>query len=1089
MRRAVVAGLVVGLSLGGLLPDPLPRLVAAADTDVVINELHYNPEDDNPASEYIELFNRGGAAVNLSGWFFNGITFTFPPGSSIAPGGFVVLYSGQYTGALSNGGERIRLRNAGSTIIDEVTYDDAGLWPALADGDGHSLQRRDPFGPSGDPGNWVSAPPTPGAPNSGMGGLMPVFSDVSHTVLPAAGAPIAVSAKLAHATGANLAFRVGFGPEAVIAMTVAAGTATASIPGQAAGALVRYRLVATSPGGVVGTWPRQGDGSVYTGTTVATPTTSKLPRFEWFMDDATYLKAYFDLTLTGDDGYPMVFAYGGKIFDNAKIRVKGQVSRTFPKKKWKVILPPGYALDAPELFPEPVDEFALHSAWSDKSFLRETLASEFMVRAGVPASQAFPVRLERNGAFYGLYTYHEQPDGTWRERHGLDDSIVYEAGPDFIFGSLTASDANLSQTNLRKKYDKETFEYLDDSELRDLIRQLNSLTGNARRAWIYENVDVAEVVNTIAASVVIQHQDIGHKNYRLVYDEQGRWGTIPSDFDLSYGRRWSNVYGALESTVYVGGAFEHPGGPLFGAFWFDPELSEMVRRRIRTLTETQLEPIAVSLRVQELRDLVAEEAALDRQVWGTYGPSQSPSVAAGQIIGNYVAPQYLRILTTLANAGRVARPSQPAVPAVSFEAVRYPTPDNPIQFVILRNNSGNSVDLSGFTIDAIDLVIPGGTVVLPGRTVVFVDPDFGVAKGVFPGRLFGGVYDGSLDGLDEGLRLRNPAGDLVALHNHLPPGSMTEISGLANRSAVVSIAIAQPFGPGFVQVLPCDATPGATSNLNSDGTGATVASLAIVQFDGSGKACIYTQPPTHLVVDLQGYLAVGAFDDVTDERILDTRSGERPAAGSQTQISGLANRSAVVSIAATQSAGTGFVQVLACGATPGTTSNVNARPGATVASLAIVQFDADGKACLYNQPSTHLVVDLQGYLAVDAFDDVPDDRILDTRSGDRPAAGSMTEINGTPNTSAVVSLAATQSAAAGFVQVLPCAGSPGATSNVNSRPGVTAASLAIVQFDGDGKACVFNQRATHLVVDLQGYFEPGAFDDVPDERLLDTRNR
>ena len=51
------------------------------------------------------------------------------------------------------------------------------------------------------------------------------------------------------------------------------------------------------------------------------------------------------------------------------------------------------------------------------------------------------------------------------------------------------------------------------------------------------------------------------------------------------------------------------------------------------------------------------------------------------------------------------------------------------------------------------------------------------------------------------------------------------------------------------------------------------------------------------------------------------------------------------------------------------------------------------------------------------------------------------------------------------------------------------AGLAFVHFDGTGSACLFNQQQTHLVADVQGYLTPGAFDDLPDERLLDTRTR
>ena len=1097
MQRALVALVAASSCLTSVPLLPIASVHAAAPAVVVLNELHYHPGDDNPAAEFVELHNTTGGQVDVGGWCISGTGFCFGPGAAIAANGFTVVTGSMYSGALSNGGERIRLRDASGTTVDELTYADAGEWPALADGDGHSLQRRDPLLAGTDPANWLSAPPTIGVKNGVAGtGLIPAWKAVTHTVLPAPGQPLEVTATLLNATTATLIYRVGFGVEVLVPMNVSGTTATASIPGQAAGALVRYRLASLSPtNGTTGTWPRQGDGATYTGTTVATSVTSRLPRFEWFISDATYAQAANDLTLTGDDGYPCVFAYNGTIFDGSKARVKGKVSLLFPNKKSKIVLPAGHTLMIPDVLPEPVDEFALHSSYADKSFLRETLAAEMMIDAGMPASQAFPVRLERNGAFYGLYTYLEQQDGTWRDRYGLDDSVIYEVGGGRVFGLLAAGDANLSQTSLRTKYEKETFEYQNDDALRALIRTTNSLSGTSLRNWISANVNVPSVVNALAASVVIQHQDWGHKNYRLYLDEHGRWGTIPSDYDLVLGRRWSNTLGALDSTVYVGGSFEQPGGPLFAPFWFDPLLSQLVRRRIRELTEQLLDPTTVAARVAQLNEQVRAEAALDRQIWGTYGNDESPDSAGNRIMSSYVAPQFNRILGTFAGTGRVAGTPQPAVPAVRISSVQRQPVFSVPEHVVIANDSNDTVDISGFSIDGIDLVVPGGTVLLAGQSVVFASAEAGSLVGAFSCCLMGGTYSGDIDDKGEVLTLRTPDGATIGATvdtgNLTPANTQTEIAGLPNRSALVSIVATATAGPGYLQVLPCGAAPGASSNLNTDAAGQTRAALAVVQFDAAGKACIYNETATHVIADLQGYFAPGAFDDTADVRLLDTRSGARRTAGTRTTITGLPNRSAVVSVTATQTAGSGYLQVLACDAAPGGSSNLNTdAAGQTRAVLAVVQFDAAGKACIYNETATHVIADLQGYFAPGAFDDTADVRLLDTRSGATPASGSQSSITGNAGRSALVSISATGATAGGYLQVLACGTAAGASSNLNTDgAGQTIANLAAVQFGADGRACVFTSASTHIIADLQGYFVAGTFDDVADARLVDTRTR
>jgi dienelactone hydrolase len=321
------------------------------------------------------------------------------------------------------------------------------------------------------------------------------------------------------------------------------------------------------------------------------------------------------------------------------------------------------------------------------------------------------------------------------------------------------------------------------------------------------------------------------------------------------------------------------------------------------------------------------------------------------------------------------------------------------------------------------------------------------------------------------------------------PDSMIEIHGTPNRSAIVSLVATQTGGAGYLQALPCDASPGSTSNLNSDAGGQTRAGLAVVHFDSTGTSCVYRSMATEVVVDLQGYFATGQFDDRADTRLLDTRAGQAPAAGAMVVVRAEPNRSAVLSIVATDSNGPGYLQALPCRSSPGATSNLNVDgQGQTRAGLAVVPFAADGTACIYTSVGTHLVVDLQGYLAPGTFDDVTDVRLLDTRSGPRSRADSTTTVHGPPNTSAFVSLVATDTLASGYLTALPCSTTPGITSNLNAdKAATTIAGAAVVRFDESGLACVYTSVDTHVVVDLQGNFTPGSFDDVADQRLLDTR--
>ncbi|MEP7047951.1 MAG: hypothetical protein ABI949_14775, partial [Ilumatobacteraceae bacterium] len=61
---------------------------------------------------------------------------------------------------------------------------------------------------------------------------------------------------------------------------------------------------------------------------------------------------------------------------------------------------------------------------------------------------------------------------------------------------------------------------------------------------------------------------------------------------------------------------------------------------------------------------------------------------------------------------------------------------------------------------------------------------------------------------------------------------------------------------------------------------------------------------------------------------------------------------------------------------------------------------------------------------------------------------------------------------AGFVTVYPCGSARPLASSVNFVAGSTVANAVLVKVGDAGQVCVFTQSATHLVVDVNGYFGP-----------------
>ncbi len=152
--------------------DPYPCGDAPPSAEpgaIVISEIHFHPASGDELDELMELHNKGTRKANLKGYVFTkGVDFTFGD-VSIEPGAYLVVardaariaskygitnVAGDWDGLLDDGGETIRLKDPTGMTVDEVHYDDGGLWPRAADGYGNSLELIDLHGDNNKPAAW-----------------------------------------------------------------------------------------------------------------------------------------------------------------------------------------------------------------------------------------------------------------------------------------------------------------------------------------------------------------------------------------------------------------------------------------------------------------------------------------------------------------------------------------------------------------------------------------------------------------------------------------------------------------------------------------------------------------------------------------------------------------------------------------------------------------------------------------------------------------------------------------------------------------------------------------------------------------------
>lgn len=125
--------------------------------------------------EWIELYNRGNAAIDLTGWYLQGAaTFDFPLGQTIEPGHHLVIANdadtlrarnsdvadhiiGNFSGGLSNNHEDILLHDANGNLVDEVHYFSDKPWPEFADGGSSTLELKDPDADNSNADAWAAS--------------------------------------------------------------------------------------------------------------------------------------------------------------------------------------------------------------------------------------------------------------------------------------------------------------------------------------------------------------------------------------------------------------------------------------------------------------------------------------------------------------------------------------------------------------------------------------------------------------------------------------------------------------------------------------------------------------------------------------------------------------------------------------------------------------------------------------------------------------------------------------------------------------------------------------------------------------------
>lgn len=359
---------------------------------------------------------------------------------------------------------------------------------------------------------------------------------------------------------------------------------------------------------------------------------------------------------------------------------------------------------------------------------------------------------------------------------------------------------------------------------------------------------------------------------------------------------------------------------------------------------------------------------------------------------------------------------------------------------------------------------------------------------------------------------RNPAGSYggpalgaATRRDFNLPNSACGVPAAAQAYLINVTAV--PLGPlGFVSLWPAGQPQPAVSTLNSP-DGRVRANAAIVPAGSGGSVTVLASNPTHIIVDVTGYFvpAAGnndlAFYPIRPCRLADTRNAAG-GSGGPALIAGAIRSFPVFSgpcgipggaqayalnVTVFPDAPVGFLSIWPAGDPQPGSSTLNAPTGAITSNAAVIGAGTGGVSVIASNP-THVAIDITGYFAAPGagsldFYALTPCRIVDTRGSAGPFGGPLlaavqprvflapaTECH-IPASAQAYSLNVTlvPPSAVGGLTVWGSGPIPGMPT-FSSVDGNVVADAAFVMAGRNGAITAFSTSATHVVLDINGYF-------------------
>jgi hypothetical protein len=311
----------------------------------------------------------------------------------------------------------------------------------------------------------------------------------------------------------------------------------------------------------------------------------------------------------------------------------------------------------------------------------------------------------------------------------------------------------------------------------------------------------------------------------------------------------------------------------------------------------------------------------------------------------------------------------------------------------------------------------------------------------------------------------------------------------------------------YLTMWPAGETRPVVSTLNSY-TGDIVANAAIVPAGTNGAVSAFVTDDTELIIDINGYFQAdtgSTFYAATPCRVTDTRNATGPfggpvmGAGASRSITVPSGNCSIptnatayaMNVTAVPAGSLGYLTTWPTGQTRPVVSTLNSYRGRIVANAAIVPAGSSGAISTFVTDQSHVILDINGHFGPSggvgslSFNKVTPCRVVDTRNANGtfggPLLGGGTSRSfpvpqsscGIPATAKAYSVNVTvvPTGILEYLTVWPTGSAQPVVSTLNSYDGAVVANAAIVPAGTNGSLSFFVTNNTHLIVDINGYFQ------------------